>query len=399
MLRPVEHLIRKRSGSVAFWLFTSALALAACNDPTTTGPPIPAAGPTPCVPGELTLADGTCQPAGLPPDMPCPPGEMLLDDGTCQKAGVPASACEVGFLPDGKDGCEPILPAAPCPEGLMAVPGDTLCREVAPCGSGTWGNIPVEANTQFVDKSYAGGNSDGTQAKPWTIIQSGVIAAANGAIVAVAAGSYPEDVAIQGKAVRLWGRCPAMVEVVGTGAAFGAIRVIKQAADGAEIHGIAATGLKSCIGVFGAKNVVIEGVWLHGAGSAGLAVLEDFGATSVVMKGSLIEQNHDFGVFVGGSHVTLEATAVRSTQPDAQGFFGRGINIREHSVTKARADVTVATAGVIKNSLPAAVTELHFIFLFSFTRSTSPPHEASTAFSRGGVVSVITALPPPKERR
>jgi hypothetical protein len=61
----------------------------------------------PCDPGELVLDDGkTCQPAGLPPDMPCPPGELLLNDGTCQKAGVPPSACGVGFLPDGKEGCD-----------------------------------------------------------------------------------------------------------------------------------------------------------------------------------------------------------------------------------------------------------------------------------------------------
>ncbi len=346
MPRPVEHLFRKRSASVASWLFLMALVLAGCDGATGSpdagspdpdaGPPD--AGPSPCVPGELTLADGTCQPAGLPPNMPCPPGELLLEDGkTCQKAGVPASACEVGFLPDGKEGCEPILPADACPEGQMAIPGDTACREIAPCGSGTWGDIPVEANTQFVNKSYAGGNSDGTQAKPWTTIQQGANAAAKGAIVAVAAGIYPEDVLIQGKAVRLWGRCPAMVEVVGTGATLGAIQVLQKGANGTEVHGVAVTGAKVGVGVSGASGVVIEHVWIHGAGNGGLNVQDDLGPTSVALKGSLVEKNHTYGVLVIGSDVVIEATAVRSTLPNALGQRGRGISARGSSKVMVRA--------------------------------------------------------------
>jgi hypothetical protein len=373
MPRPLEYLIRNRSVSVAPWLFTIALVLAGCDGPAATGPPGPDAGPTPCVPGQLTREDGTCQPAGLPPDMlcdpgellledgitcqpaglppdmPCPPGELPLGDGACQKAGVPPSACGLGFLPDGKDGCEPILPADPCPEGLMAVPGDTACHEVAPCGSGTWGDIPVEANTQFVDKAYAGGNSDGTQAKPWTSIQPAVNKATKGAIVAVAAGSYAEDVVIQGKAVRLWGRCPTLVEVAGTGAKVAAIQVLQKAAGGAEIHGVAITGAQFGIGVSGATGVVIEGVWIHGTGGYGLDIEDDLGLTSVVLKGSLLEQNHKLGVLITGSDVTIEATSVRSTLPNEQGSFGRGINAQPGFTTKERASLTVRACVIEQN--------------------------------------------------
>src|SRR6185436_10488706 len=114
-------------------------------------------------------------------------------------------------------GCAADLPAT-CPPGSLAVPGDAACREIAPCGTGTWGDIPVEASTEHVDASYVGGASDGTSAKPWTTIQEAVDAAAPGAIVAVAAGSYAEDVRIDGKALRLWGVCPGEVEVVGSSA-------------------------------------------------------------------------------------------------------------------------------------------------------------------------------------
>src|SRR4051812_39861385 len=95
--------------------------------------PVPAAPPAPppksCDPGETLLDDGRCQPAGLPLDMPpCSPGEAPLEGGGCQKAGVPPDACGEGFMPDGKDGCEAILPPDPCPKGLMAVPGMTTCE-------------------------------------------------------------------------------------------------------------------------------------------------------------------------------------------------------------------------------------------------------------------------------
>src|SRR4029079_675257 len=127
-------------------------------------------------------------PADAGPDA-CPPGTMLLDDGGCQKAGVPPGACGQGFEPNGQGGCNAILPAAPCPPGQMAVPGDTQCHEVAPCGNGDYGTIPVEATTQFVNGAYPGSDSDGTNVRPWKHIQDGIDHAKSGAIVAVAAGS------------------------------------------------------------------------------------------------------------------------------------------------------------------------------------------------------------------
>ncbi len=352
MQRPLGILVRKSSVLVAPWLFLLALVLAGCDGPTTAGPAdggAPDAGPKACAPGELTREDGSCQKAGLPPDMPCPPGQMLLDGGqTCQKAGVPPSACGVGFLPDGKEGCEPILPADPCPVGQMAVPGDAACHEVSPCGSGTWGDIPVEANTQFVDKMYAGGNSDGTKEHPWTTIQQGVNKAVKGAIVAVAEGTYGENVLIQGKSVRLWGICPEKVTVAGT-AVNGAIQILKKAAGGAEIHGVAVTGDELGIGVSGASGVMIEGVWVHDTGDFGINVEDHLGPTSMVLKGSLVDNGHRVGVAVAGSDVTIEASVVRSTLSDSQGKHGRGIEIDEGPETKMRAKVTVRTCLVEQN--------------------------------------------------
>src|SRR5579859_5699714 len=144
----------------------------------------------------------------------CRPGELQASDGHCEPAGIPPDRCGKGFEPDGNRGCVADLPGAACPSGTMAVPGETMCREVAPCGAGAWGDIPVESNTQFVDASFTG-TSDGSMKAPWRTIQQGIDAAASGAIVALAAGSYAENVTFRGalgsgKPVRLWGKCPSM---------------------------------------------------------------------------------------------------------------------------------------------------------------------------------------------
>src|SRR5689334_19264250 len=272
MLERLGSLVRPSSALGWIRLCVIALALGGCDGP----PDHPNDGPPPsdaCGPGQLTRADGTCQPAGLPPDMPCPPGELPLDGGACQKAGV--AACGRGFESDGKDGCEPILPADACPAGQMPVLGDTVCHEMAPCGDGEYGLIPIEANTQFVNKSYAG-TCMGVQGKegcPWKTIQEGIAAATKGAIVAVAAGSYVEDVQMQGKPVRLWGRCPAMVEVEGTGVEYGTIQILGNSASGTEIRGVAVTG--PGVGIVAWTPVaVLDQVWVHDAGGWGIDITD-----------------------------------------------------------------------------------------------------------------------------
>ncbi|MBI4701292.1 MAG: right-handed parallel beta-helix repeat-containing protein [Deltaproteobacteria bacterium] len=344
------------------------LALAGCGgeEPATGGPSQADAGAdagAACAPGELPLDGGGCQPAGLPPDMPCPPGETLneaggccpagtmpLDDGSCRPAGIPPEMCGEGFEPDGSRGCEPILPAEPCPKGngLMAIPGETKCREVAPCGSGTWGDIPVDDATQYVDAAYAGGDSDGSAERPWTSIQAGIDAAKPGGIVAVAAGTYAEDVLIKGKPVRLWGRCPGLVEVVGSGAALAAV-FVKKGADESEIHSLGIRGEKCGILVSGSKQVQIDRVWIHDTAQRGLDVERALGPTSVTVKASLVETARELGVFVSGSDATIEATVVRDTQPDEKDLVGgRSIHIQDTD-TGQRAAVTVRTSLIERN--------------------------------------------------
>ncbi|HZO17279.1 MAG TPA: hypothetical protein VFB62_28575, partial [Polyangiaceae bacterium] len=213
-----------------------------------------------CAAGEWQREDGSCVPAGLPPDMLCPPGEWQRD-GECIPAGVPPDDCASGFVP-GDRSCEPILPVAPCPLGLMAVPGEESCRPVAPCAAGTWGDIPIEPSTEHVDGSYANLDSDGSALKPWTTIQAAVDAALPGAIIAIAAGGYVEDVRVSGKPVRLWGVCPFLVELAGTGAEQAALLVF-AGASGTEVRDLAIVGDLDGVGVSGSRDVLLERVWVH----------------------------------------------------------------------------------------------------------------------------------------
>jgi len=256
------------------------------------------------------LIDGAC----VPPDNPaaCPAGTLTLDDGSCQPAGIPADGCSEGFEHDGDVGCLPILPTERCPSGMIAVPGDTACREVMPCGSGPWGDLPVDANTVYVDQSYVGVDSDGSEAKPWLTIGAAIAAVSSGELIAVAEGRYVEDVVIWGRAVKLWGVCPSKVELVGTSNAVATIMMRTQA-NGSEIGGLTIGGPSIGILMTGSIDVLVDRVWVRDTGWRGINAQATMGATSMRVVGSLVEGAHGVGVYSSGSEITIEDSVVRST--------------------------------------------------------------------------------------
>ena len=244
----------------------------------------------------------------------CEAPEVALPDGTCIRPGVPPEGCAEGFIHDGEYGCEPILPAEPCPPGLMAVPGETECRAIMACGDGTWGDLPIDGTTQHVDGAYAGGNSDGSAAAPWTTIGEALNAAAPGALVAVAAGSYAQNISIEDKPVRLWGRCPELVELVGSGNAPAAI-AIRGDAEGSEVGGLAIRGGTPGIWLSGSQDLRLERLWVHDTASRGINAESAYGPTSVTIVGSLVEGSQYAGVTLAGVEALVEGTVVRGTLP------------------------------------------------------------------------------------
>jgi len=274
-----------------------ALASAGCGEEDETEPP-----PKPA-------KDAAAPPA-------CPAGEAKLDEGECEPAGIPASACGQGFTYDGRGGCTPVLPDGVCPDGQMAIPGEAACREVAPCGSDPWGDIPVDADTQYVDGSYPGTDSDGSAERPWTTISAAISAASSGALVAIAAGTYSEDVAVVGKGVRLWGRCPKLVGVRGQTVGNPAVDL---RAGGAELRGVAVTGPGLGVAVTNAKDVVVDQVWIHDTGDIGAYFSIALGPAAARLSGSLVEAAGGFGVYVDGAELTMESSVSRESHATAMG--------------------------------------------------------------------------------
>ena len=295
-----------------------ALAAAACGSeapPLDKKPP-----PRACVPGELTLDDGRCQPAGLPLDLACPPGESAVGEA-CVAAGVTIDDCAHGFSFDGAAGCTAILPREPCGPGTLALPGQTTCVELMPCGTDPWNGIPIDATTQFVDAAYAGSDSDGGQAKPWTTIQLGVEHAEPGGLVAIAAGSYAENVTITGTPVRLWGRCPKLVELVAAGTTKAAVQIASAA--GTALRGLSIAGADAGVAVSDSDSVLLEHVWIHDTADRGLVAVDTLGPARVVVRDSLVESATDVAVFLDGAQADIEGAVLRGTL--AKGPIAAGI--------------------------------------------------------------------------
>jgi hypothetical protein len=225
----------------------------------------------------------------------------------------------------------------------MALPGDRACRPVGPCGAGTWGAIPVEASTQHVDGTYLGGGSDGSATKPWTTIQDAVDAAASGAIVAVAAGTYAENVRFLGKSVRLWGVCAELVEIAGPDLVYAALEIDPGVAS-AEVRGLAVSG--PSVGVLtGSSDVLLEQVRVHSTGNVGIVVQGTTGGAGARIVDTLVEGAKQVGIYVSGGVGKIERTEVRDVQIGPQ-LPGIGVAVHPHVQTQALSSATVSASRV-----------------------------------------------------
>ncbi len=314
-----------------------------------------------------------------PPAATCAIDEVAQDDGTCLAPGVPPAMCAAGFVADGQGGCVATLPPADCPDGTMAVPGQTTCTAVGPtepptcaagalalpgeaachaiedCGAAPWGAIPVDATTQHVDLAYAGGASDGSATKPWTRIQAAIDAAAPGAVIAIAAGRYAESLTASAKPVKLWGRCPSLVSVA-TSAGASAFTLAAPAAAGSELHGLSLTGDGAGVTVAagaGASGAALDHVWIHDTTGRGVDALSAISITQ-----SLIEATTGDGVHVEGAPVVVRASLIRGVKPQSDdGSYGCGIGAHVGAGVELHGSVLEGchTAGLLAVSSDATV--------------------------------------------
>jgi hypothetical protein len=346
-------------------------------------------------------ATGGAGEAGLGP-WSCPAGELEEAAG-CRPAGIAPEECGAGFVADGMRGCEPILPPAACPKGMMAVPGDAACRPVADCGPGKWDGIPTAVGTQFVDAS-AQGLADGTAAKPWPTIAQALAAASPGVVVAIAPGTYAEPLTLT-KPVALWGKCPAEVTIApANGVGLDAALAVGPGAGGSEVHRVAIAGPGTGVAITGAKDVLIDAVWIHDTGYHAVSVcraacdqpLPAGGGlpTGVRIRGALIENAYGIAVLSVSADVAVEASAMRDVSLVA-GDFGHAIQSQRVAPGDPPPSLTVTGSlferlshlGIVTVAGPA---EVRTSVIRDVTLAPVQPLAAGIAALHGGATASLT---------
>jgi hypothetical protein len=307
-----------------------------------------------CPSGQVAGADGGCLTVGVQgcaaifvdPDGLCRPSLAKCPAGTipdfatgCVPVGIPG--CAAAFV--GTDGlCHPAM--SMCPAGTYALPQKGCVPIDGPdgCGTGTWGNIPIEATNVYVDPSYAGGDGDGSMAKPVTTIAGGLALVQAGGRVALAAGMYEEAVAVQ-TPVEIAGRCPSMVTIVGTNFDEMYPVVVWIAAAPSTLRGVTVTG--AGVGVEAVASATIDTV--HVTAAAQSAFLAGVGAETVTFtncfaEGTLAAPNGEYGTGLSAeSAVAVTITDSAFYQNRAEGVFayGAGTSI---TMSDVLVDTTVA---------------------------------------------------------
>ena len=318
--------------------------------------------------------DGLCRPtAGS-----CPPGAIPDLDVGCAPVGVPS--CAAAFV--SADGlCRPTMEA--CAAGTFAVPSAGCAPIGGPAGCV---DVVVEpgAAAAWVDPGYGGADADGTAARPWTSLTAAVIASPPGGHVVLAAGTYDEPLVPFADLV-VEGRCPQEVTLTGVTSATsdGAAAIVYASGPlRLTLRGVRLSGPGHGVLAEGGATVSLERSWVQGAalygvraGGAGTAVavtdtLIDStvaetspskggqGATvrdgaTLTLERSTLYQNSGSSLDVrDGAAATLVDCAVLDTQPQADGKFGRGVQVTSGaslsvhgSVVRSSHEIGVAVSG------------------------------------------------------
>ncbi|MBX7195991.1 MAG: DUF1565 domain-containing protein [Sandaracinaceae bacterium] len=263
----------------------------------------------------------------------CAASQHAVED-RCVSAGVPLDGCATGFSPDAS-GCAPILPDAECASGTMPVLGETACRPVGvqacaegfqattdgscrvaepTCGDGqaAWLGetachpLACEATTAasvYVRPSATSG--DGSIDKPFGTIAEALAAAAPGAVVSLAAGTYREIVKVQ-KPLTLSAPCPGQVSIEPPAGATDPVITVE--ADGVKLVGLGVGN--ATLGVLSrGVNVVLSRVRVHDTRQQGVYVEKG----SLSARELLVERAGRAGFYVDGGKATLERAYLRDS--------------------------------------------------------------------------------------
>ncbi len=254
----------------------------------------------------------------------------------------------------------------------------------AACGSGTWGNLDTDENTIYVDISAAEGGA-GNASAPFTSIQAGLDAAgdADGGMVAVAAGTYPETLEL-GRGhddVRLAGRCKELV-IIDASAGDEQTAGIHMDAKSSElaISGVTVStahdvGLRVYSGILTIRDSRVEGS--EGRGIA--AFQSGLQETILVVEACEVVENSLAGVLShgAGTTVTLRETVIQGTRSDEKGLWGFGIEVYSGASLQAESSEVIENrfAGLIADATGTKAS-LHDTII----RDTKPDENGSDGY-------------------
>jgi len=250
-----------------------------------------------------------------PPESPAPPVFTPCPDGWR----------EVEDPDTGLVTCDPWPEGGPeeCGPDEAHFPGETGCVRIgSACPTGDWADgLPTDRDILYVRAGEPSGG-DGTIGAPFGTIAAAVAAADPMTVIALSKGTFDGQVSLLG-GLTLWGACVAETVVTcSTPSDFlGTINVMRP---DTGIRNLTVSGQRRGVYVRGdSRSITITDVVITDAVMAGLSVID-------------------------GAIATCSNLVIRDTSSDADGEWGRAINIE----SGARVDVT---RGVFKNNRDAAI--------------------------------------------
>lgn len=178
----------------------------------------------------------------------------------------------------------------------------------------------------FVDDDNAGAE-DGTALHPFRTVQQAIDAAASNAVIAVAGGTYPQNVRVQEKTVRLYGGYVGGTAASYAGGTAGNFTVRDPVANPSHLQG---DGQDSVVTMFDSGPSIVDGFLITGGARSALAAPSWVGGGFYIYQGSptisnnVIEKNHTCppvaqdqeklggGIYATGSSVSILNNVIRN---------------------------------------------------------------------------------------
>lgn len=323
-----------------------------------------------------------------------PPFRLLSDGGIGGAWPAPGEAATAGImtcsegwrrLDDGT--CDPML-RTDCPDGSSPLPGGTCTRTaLSDCPASEYADPGPEALGAAIVHVRADADAtvaDGSAARPYASLAEGMMHAANGGWVLVAAGEYGGRFgAPTGQTTHVLGVCAARVTLRGPAPTSNGQATLAAAGEGTvlDVQGVTVTGMRNGVQasdratVLMAKSVVTSnidrGITAIGAGTQMLLTesivqntrrlhdpsvfaLDVHEGARVRLEGVVVTRNNSVGIFADGqgSQVEIVGSVIQSTLLDSTGsgrlwglFVGEGVTLHARGVLVADNAVGIYASG------------------------------------------------------